>query len=176
MRGSTDDGFTLIELMVTIAIVAILLAIALPSFESSIRSNTVATTTNELMGSLALARSEAIRNPGGAVICTSLDGATCGGTWNDGWIVGPDLDADGTLGVGDRVVRYVEPRERLTLAATSSGGSATAIVFDRRGRVADGNRREVVMTPTTCPANAILMRSFVVRVTGQVTVTKGSCT
>lgn len=56
-----QNGFTLVELMVTVAVLAILSTIAYPSFQSTIRSNRVATTTNELIASLALARSEAIK-------------------------------------------------------------------------------------------------------------------
>lgn len=60
-----QNGFTLVELMVTVAVLAILSTIAYPSFQSTIRSNRVATTTNELIASLALARSEAIKNTRG---------------------------------------------------------------------------------------------------------------
>ena len=64
-----QNGFTLVELMVTVAVLAILSTIAYPSFQSTIRSNRVATTTNELIASLALARSEAIKNThGGAAV------------------------------------------------------------------------------------------------------------
>ena len=55
MQRKGAGGFSLIELMVAIAIVAILLAVAFPNFEDSMRRNRLATTTNELLGSVALA-------------------------------------------------------------------------------------------------------------------------
>ena len=71
MQRNNAAGISLIELLVAVAIVAILLAIAFPNFEGSMRRNRLATTTNELLGSVALARSEAIRNTRGAGICAS---------------------------------------------------------------------------------------------------------
>ncbi len=68
------DGFTLVELMVTVAMLAILSAIAFPSFQSTLRSNRVATATNEMIAAIALARSEAVRNNRGSSICASSDG------------------------------------------------------------------------------------------------------
>src|SRR5690554_2596394 len=102
-------GFSLIELMVTVAIVANLVAIGLPSFQSSMRSNRVATGTNELMASFALARTEASRSPGGAAICSTENGTACGGGWNDGWMVWIDMDGDGLPTCDDdRILRYIE--------------------------------------------------------------------
>src|SRR5690606_7896913 len=88
-------GFTLLELMVVIAIAAILLALALPSFTSTLRSNRVATSTNELLATLSLARSEAVRNTRGAGVCTSADGGACGGDWDSGWLVWGDSNGNG---------------------------------------------------------------------------------
>lgn len=162
-------GFSLIELMVTIAILAILVAIGLPSFQGSMRSNLVATGTNELMASLALARSEAIRSPGGAGICASQDGESCGGTWNDGWIVWSDLDGDGEPGEDDRVLRYIEGIARLDIEL-----AADTILFDRRGR-ADA-QRQFDIQPETCPGGHELVRELVVMSTGRASVTRSSCT
>jgi type IV fimbrial biogenesis protein FimT len=54
-------GFTLIELMVTIAVAAILIAIAVPSFKTLTVSNALTTTANDMVGALNLARMEAIK-------------------------------------------------------------------------------------------------------------------
>lgn len=93
-------GFTLIELVVTIAIAAIVLTIGVPSFQSVILNNRLITQTNDLVASLNLARSEAVKNGVRTVICQSADGATCTGEkqkWSEGWIVFSDLDMDGVF-------------------------------------------------------------------------------
>lgn len=167
----TIRGFTLIELMITIAVMAIGLALAYPSFTSVFRSNRVATRTNTLMASLNLARTEAIRSNRGAGVCSSADGATCNGAdWDDGWLVFTDMDADGQMDAdGDTVVRYIEADPDLTLASVED-----VIVFDNRGRL----NAEVTLTleSTDCPLNADLVRSLTVGRTGQVRMEREPCT
>jgi type IV fimbrial biogenesis protein FimT len=175
MRRTRTTGFTLVELMVTIAIVAILVAVAFPSFESSLRSSRLATASNELMASVSLARSEAIRNPGGAGLCTSVDGMACGGDWNDGWIVWIDTTDNQLLDAGERVVRYVQSNDRLVLAAVSTSDDETQIHFDPRARVIDNDTYQIELKPDTCPADQELVRTLRVGATGQVHITRGNC-
>lgn len=92
-------GFTLVELMVTIAVLAILLTIGVPSFNSVIASNRLSAGANEFVASLQLARMEAMRRNTRVVVCRSADQATCatGTTWT-GWITFVDSNRDGTPG------------------------------------------------------------------------------
>lgn len=159
-------GFTLLELMVTVSIAAILLALALPSFQSSMRSNRVATATNELLASLALARSEAVRNTRGAGLCTSADGASCGGGWNSGWLVWADPNGNGVVDAGETVIRYSQGK-----ASTVITGSATSIAFTPRGRAAGGLQTiSIVPSDATTPA-----RCVTINVTGQTRVAQTAC-
>lgn len=164
-------GFTLVELMVTIAIVAILAAIAFPNFEGTMRSNRVATTTNELIASISLARSEALRSPGGAVICTSIDGTACNGTsWNDGWIIWNDLNRDEEIDGEERIVRYVQGRSKMSISASDD---ASRITFDHRGRA--DQARSIAVQPISCSGSSDLHRTINLSLAGQVTSVRGQC-
>lgn len=100
---SKCNGFTLLELMITLTIAAILSTLAVPSFSNIIKNNRMATQYNELLTSLTIARSEAIKRGSPLVICKSNDLATpaCGGNWQDGWLVFVDSDEDGVYDPGD---------------------------------------------------------------------------
>ena len=89
-RPRRSKGFTLVELMVTIAVVAVLLAIALPSFRNVIHRNRVATASNDLLASVAYARTTAIYRHQLVSMCPSADGTSCtsaGQAFEPGWIV-----------------------------------------------------------------------------------------
>jgi type IV fimbrial biogenesis protein FimT len=80
-------GFTLVETIIVIAIAAILMALALPSFTETIRSNRLATTSNNLLAALNLARSEAVKR-GIDVVVRKVPN----GNWEDGWQVFTDVE------------------------------------------------------------------------------------
>ena len=88
-------GFSLVELMVTVAVLAIVSAIAIPNFTSMINSNRLVSQANELVGVVQGARSEAIRYNQRVYVCSSSNGTTCSGsgTWN-GWLVFLDRNRD----------------------------------------------------------------------------------
>lgn len=119
---NTNTGFTLVELLITVAIAAIVLTLGVPSFQETIRTNRLATATNELIGSFSLARSEAIRRRAPITICASSDQATCSdAAWSEGWIV--------RLGDGE-VLRVFGPmKPGLTTTATRASVTYTASGF-----------------------------------------------
>lgn len=167
MPSTRQSGFTLVELMIAVAVVAILLALALPSFQGSMRSNRVATTSNELLGSLSLARTEAIRGLGPAGVCASADGATCAATtdWANGWIVWRDDRAAGGV-VVRTVVRYVQPKVRMAITGPNGG-----VQFTTQGRSQAGaNQIGVAASDATGVARCILLNA-----SGQSRITQGAC-
>lgn len=100
-------GFTLIELIVTLALAAILLTVGVPAFQEMIRNNRAATHANEFMSTLNFARSEAVKRGRRVVLCKSQDGASCttDGTWDQGWIVFVDTDNDAAVDAGENIIR-----------------------------------------------------------------------
>jgi len=103
VQPSRRLGFTVIELLVTIAIAAIVMGLAVPSFNSAIKNNRLTAEVNMFVGALNLARSEAIKRNHNVAICKSNDGATCvtAGNWEQGWLVFGDLNNNGLFEPGN---------------------------------------------------------------------------
>lgn len=82
-------GFTLVELMITIAVAAILAVVAVPSFTRAIHRNQVSSASNALLADLGYARAEAITRGTYVSVCPSTDGKSCSDsdTWESGWLV-----------------------------------------------------------------------------------------
>lgn len=82
-------GFTLVELVVALAILAILVAVGVPTFSDATLGSRLGSTANNLVVSLYLARSEAIKRNTIVRVCPSTDGSTCAtsASWQTGWIV-----------------------------------------------------------------------------------------
>ncbi|WP_152225376.1 GspH/FimT family pseudopilin [Pseudomonas sp. SCB32] len=84
-----SKGFTLLELMVTIAVAAVLLSLAVPSFTDATLSGKLTASANDLVAGVALGRSEAIKRNAVTSMCVSSNGSTClaSGGWEQGWII-----------------------------------------------------------------------------------------
>ncbi len=115
---SLQKGFTLLELIVTLVVAAIVLTVGVPSFQALIRNNRLVTLTNEFIGALHLTRSEAIKRNHRVTLCKSADGVKCadGGGYEQGWMVFDDhQDQDTVVETGETVIRVFQG------ASTSTG-------------------------------------------------------
>lgn len=113
-----QSGFTLVELMVVLAIAVFLITSAIPSFQSFIQNNRMSSTTHGFITSMNLARSEAVKRGTQVTMCKSGDSATCvnNGGWEQGWIVFVDNNGDGQRQTGGT------PEELLRVQNSLSGG------------------------------------------------------
>lgn len=124
-RLHSQLAFTLIELMIVLAIVAIVALVALPNYGPMMQSSRETSTSNEFLGALRIARSEAVTRRMGVTICASNDQSTCSGTWANGAVV---RATDGT------VIRAIPPVDGVSISGdgisfrsdgTSAGGTLT---------------------------------------------------
>ena len=136
-------GFTLIELMVVIAIVAILTTLATPSFTSLIQSNTMSNTVNSFLADMRFARSESIRRGGSVVMCRSnLPETTqaCNGTtgatkgWVTGWIVYHDYNNNGLPDTGE-ILRVQGPLTSMDSIIDQASTPLYVFPFSATGRL-----------------------------------------
>jgi type IV fimbrial biogenesis protein FimT len=126
-------GFTMVELLVTIAIASILLTLAVPSFRYVTNSNRIAGELNGLVGDLQFARAEAVKEGRTVTVCASADGNTCSNaiTWQSGWIVFSDPTNVGVHDPGETIFRVQAAFSSTDTYVASNGVSA--ITFNRDG-------------------------------------------
>lgn len=133
--SSAAAGFSLVELMITIVVLAIGVGLAIPTFKELIRNSNVSTTTNDLMVSINLARMEAIKR--GTRVAVMSKSTTA--DWSSGWDVVVDAARDGTY-TGDTVRTHesVSTGYAIYAKATGAGGKDDRIVFDSSGAMTNG--------------------------------------
>jgi type IV fimbrial biogenesis protein FimT len=182
MKKSTQTGFTLIELIMTIALLAILSTVAVSSFSTLIKNNRITTNTNDFMSALVLARSESLKRRSRTTVCRSVNGTACAtsGGWEQGWIIFTDTDNDATVDTGETVLQVysaLDANSRLrgetSVAAYVSyiptgitqlvGGTTqagTLILCDDRGF--GGRARAIIISATGRPRSAVATDSSAV--------------
>ncbi|WP_417660587.1 GspH/FimT family pseudopilin [Pseudomonas sp.] len=155
-----SKGFTLIELMVTVAVLAIVITVAAPSFSNLLADNRASALANELQGALQLARSEAIKRRQNVTVCRSnaaQDDCADGTNWANGWLV--------ELANGD-ILKVWDPASGATITGPTAG-----ISFRSNGLSSSAEQWSV--TPPNCSGQQ--RRTLSVNTTGSTSSTKGSC-
>jgi len=132
-----QTGFTVTELMVVVAIVAILLGIGVPSYRYITNAYLMSAEVNGLLGDLQYARSEAIKEGQTVTTCVSKDGIACTGTgvtaWANGWIVFSDPNTNATVDAGETVLRVQGPFKGQVPDTFNATPNVTAITYNREG-------------------------------------------
>lgn len=175
-------GFTLIELMVTLTVLAIVLGIAVPSFQKQIINSKSLTTGDEFAAALNYARSQAVKTTKRVSICSSSDGATCTGSWAEGFIVfqddaTSDAATSPTLGTVYKVWPKLGTAGTLTVKRgdISTGTDASFIRYTSRGTLApiSNNPINISLKLTGCTGKAA--RKISVNLSGLTSVQADDC-
>lgn len=143
-------GFTLVETMITVAVAAILLTLAVPSMQDFITRNRMTTEVNTMVASFYLARSEAVKRLQNVKVCPANANFTkcTGSSWQNGWMVFVDLDGDGSVAAAETVLQQNPGLpDRFVISATrvaavfkpngqATGDSNNTLIFCDDGGVA----------------------------------------
>lgn len=143
-----NNGFTLADLMITLAVAAIVLTAGVPALGGFIAAQRIATNSNLLVTDLNFARTRAITDYYPVVMCPSIDGETCtgGNQWDDGWIVYIDRRKEWAPENLEDILRVSEPRASVKI-------TSTRLHSDRWQGVRfhpDGQARGTNLTITVC--------------------------
>lgn len=162
-----NNGFTLIDLMITLAVAAILLTAGVPALGSFIAAQRVTTNSNLLVADLNFARTRAISDYNPIVICPSTDGRTCtgGNRWEHGWITYIDRNEEWEPRDDEDILRVSEPRVSVEMRSTRlHSGRWQGVRFSPDGQAQGHN-----LTVSVCdPARPERARNVVVYGTGRV--------
>jgi type IV fimbrial biogenesis protein FimT len=130
-----QTGFSITELMVVVAIVAILMGIGVPSYRYITNSYRMSAEVNGLLGDLQYARSEAIKEGQTVTTCVSTNGTACTGgiAWASGWIVFSDPNGNATVDPGEIVLRVQGAFTGRIPDSFNATNAVTAITYNREG-------------------------------------------
>jgi type IV fimbrial biogenesis protein FimT len=173
-------GFSLIELMVVIAIVAVLAAIAVPSLQGMIASSNLTSTTNDLIATYARARSDAIRRGKRVTVCISADSAQCttSGNWSQGWIMFNDdnhANASATVeSINDITSKAAALTNNIVVKAKSSQAYFSYSADGQVKLMNGGNGAGTIRVCSTSSAltNDTRTRDIVINFAGRINVVK----
>ena len=157
-------GFTIIELMITLIVAAVVLAIGVPNFQTIIRTNQASADVNNLVTALNLARSEAVVRSTEVTVMPAS-----GGSWGNGWVVGVDTDEDNVFPEpGEPVFRTFQAVNGLSFTA-----NPTSVAFKPNGEAVA--LASFAMVPSYCHDSMNKQRVLNVALAGYVELQTRNC-
>ena len=185
MSMEKQKGFTLVELLITIVVISILLATAVPSFMQAIKNNRVTAQANSLVVSTQMARNEAVKRGVSTTMCAAnadMDACSDSDDWSTGWIAFSDLNRDGAINTltgtatsgstcletEDCLLMTANPPQKSTLTANGSD-----IRFLPTGLTSNG---PLTLTLKADDCEDDQERGILITRQGHTTVTKQACT
>lgn len=145
-----NDGFTLMEVMVVLSIVAILAGLALPSFTPTIERWRVRQAVESMTSTIYFSRSEAIKRGGKVGVqktSNNTNGCTLAGTnqeWGCGWFVFVDIDDNGRWKSGEEILQTISIPNNINVI---HNGGGTNIKVDRYGKMSGLNAKGFTFSP-----------------------------
>lgn len=131
-----NKGFTLAELLVTLAIFSILTSMAGVSFGHILQNSRRVSLSNIMIGSIQLARSEAIAQNRRVTICASDDSQTCSNDWSNGWIIFVDTSRDNQVNGAEIIIRSFKNTARINIISTNITNN---FIYRPNGRIMINN-------------------------------------
>lgn len=172
--GFNQKGFTVLELVITILILSIGLALSIPSMSSMVNKNRADSHRNELYTSLLLARSEAAKSGSTVSLCPTTNASSCvanSSNWKPGWLIFIDDNGDGSYDSTDDVILRVQEAlsGELTLVWAATNSTQT-IRYNSQGFLIDGGG-EFSLCPNS--GNDVEKRGIRLNGSGRPYTTKG---
>lgn len=179
-------GFTLIELMITLIVAAILVAIAAPSFTNLILNNRSEGLGEELAAVLQGTKAEAVKRGRRVSLCASNnDGTACAGDWSNGWLMivdgaASDAAAAPVLAAATDVLRHINDlHENAVITATNNGANVNFVRYTSTGQLAriggPANTAPVILNARIDGCQGQRQRAITIGVAGMMDVDEVEC-
>ena len=153
----SHHGMTIIEMLISLSIIAILLTVVAPSVQSILKSNKVTADVNNLSALARQARFTAINERADVVLCPTTNYSSCSGSWSNAKMVFIDNNGNGNRDTDERLIASADPLSQ----SNSIGGVSGSLMFYDNGGI-DKNA-EIVICPSggdAKSASAILMSMY----------------
>ncbi len=157
MDATKVSGISLVELLVSLSVLAILITLSAPDMRTLIVNNRVDNVTSDLFGSLMFARSEAVKRQRTVSLCSTIDQSSCDAArsgWHHGWLVFTDAGDDGLLNGSDQLIRRVSAQSDTVSIHWNNGDG---VQFNSRGQSARAGTFQVCANESGSRAKAIII-------------------